>query len=42
MSGYTDDIISGNSDFEGVVNFIPKPFSTVDLRSKVTEALQQP
>jgi two-component system cell cycle sensor histidine kinase/response regulator CckA len=41
MSGYTADIIAHHGVLEEGINFIPKPFLTKYLASKVREVLDQ-
>ena len=39
MSGYTADVIARNSVLNAGVNFIPKPFSKLELAAKIREML---
>ncbi|OQX12163.1 MAG: hypothetical protein BWK76_18055 [Desulfobulbaceae bacterium A2] len=42
MSGYTADVISHRGMIDEKVNFIQKPFTVLELSSKVREVLEQP
>jgi CheY-like chemotaxis protein len=39
MSGYTANVLANQGVLEGGVNFIQKPFSSADLREKLSEVL---